>query len=339
MAKATKISTAHDVALAAGVSKATVSYIVSGRRTGDARISDATRERVLTAVAELGYAPNQTARSLRRQRTERVCVVLPNFGVPSHDVIVQQLQLAADLHGYTVIVAVASTAERERQVLDQLRRRLADGAIFIGPGHIDAGDLGRLARANVAIVVMSNQLIGPEFDTVCSIDVEACREAVAYLLDRGHRRIAFLGHCADQGARQERFEGYRRGLAERGITVDERLNRGSGNSREQAYRDTAALLLLEARPEAIFAASDLAAISAIWAVRDAGLRVPEDVAVVGVGNIPEGEMTRPALTTVGPATLDFSSLADLLFSRLAGAAPAEGRVYRQRSTLIRRGSA
>ncbi len=339
MAKVTKTSTAHDVALAAGVSKTTVSYIVSGRRTGDARISDATRERVLAAVAELGYAPNQTARNLRRQRNERICLVLPSFGVPSHDLMVQQLQLAADSHGYTIIVAVASTAERERQVLDQLHRRLADGTIFIGPSHIDAGDLSRLARANVAVVVMSNQITGPDFDTVYSMGVEACREAVDYLLDCGHRRIAFLGHCADQGARQERYEGYRGALVERGIELDESLHRSGGNSREQAYRDTAALLQLETRPAAIFAASDMAAISAIWAVRDAGLRVPEDVAVVGVGNIPEGEMMRPALTTVGPAMLDFSYFSDLLFSRLAGAAPAEGRVYRQQSTLIRRGSA
>ena len=339
MSKAAKICTAHDVARVAGVSKATVSYIVSGRRNGNARISDATRQRVLAAVAELGYVPDQTARSLRRQRTERVCVVLPNFGVPSHDLLVQQLQVAADLHGYTVIVAVASTAERERQVLDQLRRRLADGAIFVGPSHIDADDLTALAKVNVAVVVMSNQIAGPQFDAVYSSDVEACCEAVTYLLDQGHRQIAFLGQCADQGARQERFEGYRRALAQRGIEVDERLSLGSGNSREQAYRNTATLLELDEPPTAIFAASDLAAISAIWAVRDACRRVPEEVAVVGVGNIPEGKMMQPALTTVGPATLEFGYLSDLLFSRLAGDAPAEGRVYQLRPTLIRRGSA
>ena len=339
MSKAAKSSTAYDVARAAGVSQATVSYILSGRRNGEARISDETRARVLEAVAALGYVPNHTARSLRRQRTERICVVLPNFGAPSHDLMVRDVQRAADNHNYTVIVVVASTDERERQVLDQLRRRLADGAIFVGPSHITAADLTALAGANLAVVAYSNRLAGPAFDSVWSRDTDACRAAVAYLVEHGHRRTAFLGHCADEGAREERFEGYRRALDERGIPINEWLNRGRGNSREEAYRNTAALLQLDERPTAIFAASDLAAISAIWAIRDAGLEVPADVAVIGVGNIPEGALMQPPLSTVGPATLEFSFLSDLLFSRLAGAAPAEGRIYHQDTMLIRRASA
>jgi DNA-binding LacI/PurR family transcriptional regulator len=339
MAKTSKVVTAQDVAQAAGVSQATVSYVLSGRRSGKPRISDETRRRVLDTIAELGYVPNQAARSLRRQRTERVCVMLPNFGAPSHNVLVRDIQQAADRYAYTVIITVASTPEREQQVLDQLRRRLADGVILVNPTYSTAEDIAVLARANLAVVVLSNQVTSPEFDVVCSQEVEAFQEAVSYLLDRGHRRIAFLGYCADQRARGERLEGYRRAFLERGLLIDETLNQGSGNSREEAYRTTRAMLEMRERPTAIFAASDMAAISAIWAVRDAGLRIPEDVAIIGVGNIREGEMMQPALTTVGPATLEFTHVADLLFSRLAGDAPAEGRVYQQRALVIHRGSA
>lgn len=339
MSKTTKVATAQDVAQTANVSQATVSYILSGRRTGKTRISDETRQRVLDAAALLGYVPNQVARSLRRQRTERVCVMLPNFGTPSHDLLVRDVQQAAERHAYTVVITVAGTAERERQVLDQLRRRLADGAILVNPTYSTAGEITALVRANLAIVVLSNQITGPEFDVVCSRDTEVCHEAVAYLIQSGHRRIAFLGFCAEQRARGERLEGYQRAFHEHNLPIDDELNRGSGNSREDAYHTTQALLALPERPTAIFAASDMAAISAIWAVRDAGLRIPQDVAIIGFGNIPEGEMMQPALTTIGPATLEFSYIADLLFSRLAGQAPAEGRIYQQRSLVIRRGSA
>jgi LacI family transcriptional regulator len=339
MLKHTKIPTAQDVARAAGVSQATVSYILSGRRSGRARISAATRERVLAAAAELNYVPNHTARSLRRQRTERICVVLQDIGVPFDEALVRDVQRVADRRHYTVIVAVAGSAERERQVFEQLRRRLADGAIWITPNHLSAEDLSGLADLNLAIVTLSNHLTGRGFDTIRTIDRAASRKAVEYLLSRGHRRIAFLGHCADEQARLERLEGYRDALDAHGLEPDERLMRGSDNLREHAYHNAKLLLQMDGAPTAIFAASDMAAISALWAARDCGLRVPEDVAIVGTGNIPEGRITNPPLSTVGSDSVDFAFFADLLFSRLDGDAPSEGRVIPDRSALILRGSA
>ncbi|CAA9220941.1 MAG: Transcriptional regulator, LacI family [uncultured Chloroflexia bacterium] len=128
-------------------------------------------------------------------------------------------------------------------------------------------------------------------------------------------------------------------MEQRGIAVDARLVQGIGTSREQAYHATETLMTLDEPPSAIFAASDLAAISAIWAARDAGRRVPEDIAIIGVGNVPEGLIMRPPLTTVGPSDLDFRFIGELLFSRLHGEAPREGRVVDHGSTLILRGSA
>lgn len=224
-------------------------------------------------------------------------------------------------------------------ILDQLRRRFADGAVFVSPSFITTHDLNQIARLDIAVVALSNHLAGEGFDTVRSTEGAGCGEAVRYLLDNGHRRIAFLGHCASSTSCHERQSAYVLALSEGGTVVDPRLIVCGKNTREEAYRNTRAILDEQPRPTAILAASDLAALSAIWAIRDAGLRVPEDVAVIGVGNIPEGAGVQPALTTVGPPTLDFSAIPHLLFSRLSSDHPLVPRTVEERWQLIVRQSA
>lgn len=330
--------TARDVARLAGVSSATVSYVLSGRRNGKDRISPETRERVLDAVAELGYVPNLPARSLRRQRTERVCLVLPRLNSPHYDVLAEDSQRAAEAHGYSLIVAASGSPERERQILNQLRRRLADGVI-IEPRHVDGADIAPLVKAGLSVVVHSDYVTGTGFDIVRTERAQTSYQAVNYLLDQGHRRIAFIGNFASHPIYYGRFESYRQALQERGIAVDERLIKAGSGSREEAYHSARALLQLDQPPTAIFSSSDIGAISAIWAAHGAGLRVPADLAVIGVGNTPEGKITHPALTTIGPVATDFSDIAGLLFSRLAGKAPPEGRIHLRQWQLIRRESA
>lgn len=339
MSKPTPVPTAHDVAQLAGVSQATVSYVLSGRSSGSDRISEATRQRILDAVAELNYVPNSVARSLRRNRTERICLILPGIGAPFYDQFVRAMNQAADAHNYSAIISIAGSADRELHILDQLQRRLADGAVFITPSHISADDLVPLVRANVALVVVSNYISGAGFDAVRTNEHAACAQAIQYLLQRGHRRIAFLGQCSSESIRLERLESYQNTLHAHGIALDPALVRGSDNAREHAYRDTQAWLQSHEHPTAIFAASDIAAISALWAVRDAGLRVPDDVAIIGVGNIPEGDITKPPLTTVGSIEPEADDILDLLFSRLRGEAPVAGRVVEHRWELIIRASA
>ncbi len=331
--------TTKDVAKLAGVSAATVSYVLNGRRDGAGTISEATRKRVLDAMTQLGYAPNQTARSLRRQSTERICLVLPRLNIPYYDILARDVQHVADEHNYSVILALAGSLERERHMLTQLQRRLADGAI-LDPDYLEADDLAALVKAHYPFVVLSNHLSPQGFDVVQTTESEACYEAVKYLLEKGHRRIAFLGHfeIANMPAHYQRIESYQRALREYGVSIDERLIRGGAGERQMAYRNTLDLLQLDMPPSAIFAASDIAGVSAIWAIRDTGMRVPDDVAVIGVGNIAEGEITSPPLTTVGSTSLNFRGVAELLFSRLQNASLA-GREYLLHWKLVLRGSA
>jgi DNA-binding LacI/PurR family transcriptional regulator len=332
--------TTKDVARLAGVSIATVSYVLNEHSRKNAVISEATRQRVLDAVAELGYVPNQVARNLRLQRTERISVVFSRMGAPSNDVLLRDIQQVADIHGYTVIISIASTPEREQQTLNQLKRHLADGAIIVqGPWQTD--DLAELAHSGLPLVTMHNHVVGQEFDVVQTTETETCYEAVCYLLSKGHHRIAFLGHFEHLDDRQghyDRFSAYLRALQDHHIPIDEQLIRSGATSRQYAYQSVLELLQLSKPPDAIFAASDIAAISSIWAVRNVGLRIPEDVAIIGIGNIPEGQITDPPLTTVGLADPNFTILADLLFSRLANTS-LEGRVHTLQWQLILRASA
>nr|BBH90027.1 LacI family transcriptional regulator [Thermosporothrix sp. COM3] len=333
------VPTLRDVARQAGVSIATVSYVLNGKRPDNKTINEETREKVLQAVAKLGYVPNQTARHLRRQRTERICIVLPQLGVPYYEALCQDIERIAEQHHYSVVLLLAENAEGQQKAFTQLSRQLADGVVFIH-GSPSNAELEQLARAGIAVVAFNNEVEGTAFDIVRTTEKEAFYRAVWYLIDKGHRRIAFLyGGKENQADKDVRLEQYLQALRDANIMPDPRLIlQGVAGTRKEAYRSAYQLLQQPYRPSAIFTGSDISAISTIWAARDLGLRVPDDVAVVGAGNIADGEITSPPLTTVGPASLDFTIIAKLLFDRLEHPG-SQGRIHLCRWELIIRGSA
>lgn len=338
MAHRTKGVTAQDVARLAGVSQATVSYVLSGRRNGALRVSDETRQRVLAAVAELNYVRNDVARSLRRQRTERICILVERLGVPYNDVLARDVQRIAESHGYSLIIAVGGELQRERRVLEQLRRGLADGVIII-PNQLSVDDLLPAVDAGLAIVVMADWNTDQALDIVASNESAAAYEAVSYLISRGHRRIAFIGHTIDRASRHPRLLGYLHAHADYAIPIDPRLLSAGARSRHEAYSAARTLLVQAERPTAILTTADIAALSVIVAAQDLGLGIPDDLAVIGTGNIPEAELVRPRLTTIGPTEREFTLIAELLFSRLMAPNPLPGRIHTTPWQLIRRESA
>jgi DNA-binding LacI/PurR family transcriptional regulator len=332
--------TMYDVGKRAGVSSATVSFILNGRGGGGDRISEETRQRVNQAISDLGYVPNQSARALRRQKTDRVCLVIPQIGTPFSDGLANSVQSVADVHGYNLILAMSGSRDREHHVFDQLRRGLADGAVIFDPEHLGDEELEQLAHAGVALVVQCNRVLGKSFDVVKMNETQSLQDAVRYLCEHGRRRIACLFNVIEPSIQEDRLQCYLQTVRELGLPIIEPfVLRQVGRLREQVYRSVSKLLQSPDHPDAILAGSDMFAISAVWAIRDAGLRVPEDIAVIGIGNIPEGEITHPPLTTVGLVTPTFSDLTGLLFSRLASQVPMEGRVVMHQWELILRGSA
>ncbi len=331
------IATTKDVARLAGVSPATVSYVINQGREGNHKISSATCNRVLEAMTQLNYVPNMAGRNLRRQLTERVCLTLSDIGRPYDNSLVEDIQKVADRHHYSLIIASSGTPERKTQVLKQLHSRLADGAI-IRFEEIEEADLQFLIKAQIALVIFSNSLTPAGFDVVWTNDGEAVSRAIKYLIEKGHRRIGIITHVLKDSSLDTRLNSYRQTLRDNGLPLDESLVFTGADRPQDAYISVKKLLQLPHRPTAIFASSDRAAISAIWAIRDAGLRIPEDIAVIGAGNIPESQNTSPALTTIGPVSLDFTEVANLLFSRLQNPS-LSGRKHLISWELILRGSA
>jgi LacI family transcriptional regulator len=331
----------RDVAQYASVSLATVSYIISGRRSGSDRISDETRLRVMTAIDALGYVPNRSAQSLRRQKTDRVCLAVPRLGVPGYDYVAQAILEAASDHGCTFITTITGYPNDVQTILTQMRGGLADGLVLLletAPQPALSPMLEELASVGVALVVISNAVEPNGFDVVGTDEADASLDAIRLLIAKGHRRIGLIAFDQHGDQVRERYQAYVDGLAEADIPLDRALMMTGAASRQHGYESARRLLTLPDPPTALFVLADIAAISAIHAARDLGLGVPQDVAVIGTGNIIEGEYCVPPLTTVGLVSRDYSEVAGLLFSRLRGDAPPGGRRYIKPWTLHLRGS-
>lgn len=333
--------TMADVARAAGVSPATVSYVLSGRRgdRGAARISDETRTRVRVAMEEIGYAVNESARSLRRNRTDRVLLLIDRLASPYEQRLAADIEEALLVSGRSLSIMVCTTLGRLESALGLLRRQLADGAIVESRATPGMQSLLERVGSTAPLVAISTSLEPNGFDVIASDEAPAIEQATAHLLARGHRRIGFIAHNRDREGEEPRLPVVERVLARAGVVMPPELVVAGARDRVDAYAAARCLLDRPDPPTAIFSASDIGAISAIWAARSLGLRVPEDIAVIGTGNIDEGTITVPPLTSVGPVDPDFSPVARLLVDRLDAPTVLAGRRLSLPWQFVRRASA
>lgn len=322
----------------AAVSQPVVSYVLNNDEL--APVAPETRRRVLEAIAELGYVADRAARSLRTRKTLTIAGIIPDITNAFYPAFERGIQDVAESHGYDLIVYnTDGDPEKEARFLRSAQGRV-DGVIAVF-FHVTARDLRPLLERHIAVVRMeaTPQEIGAlPLDNIYVDNVAAARDAVAYLLARGHRRIAMI--AGRGGPRQPRVRGYLQALAEHGIDHDDSLFRETDFVEGGGYEAMRELLLAPTRPTAVFAANDLLAMGALIALREAGLRVPEDIAVVGFDDIPAARLVAPSLTTVAlfPQQLGRRA-AELLFDRLAGDAPAGGRCEERPYELIVRESA
>ncbi|GAA5138268.1 LacI family DNA-binding transcriptional regulator [Pseudonocardia adelaidensis] len=332
--------TQRDIAERAGVSTATVSYVLSGRRGGAKPPPPETRERVLRAVAETGYQLDQAGRSLRRQRTDVVALMYPAPSSPWSDRLAEELQVAAADRGLAVVALPVITGASTAAILRILRQRYIDGAVLLHDCPLDGAELAALAAQGRSLVVFDDDLEPDGFDVVRQNRLRACRAAIERLITAGHRRIAFLSHADDHGdpLADVKLRSYTDGLAAHGIAQDPQLVRAVADSRPDAYAAVRDLLRLPDPPTALLSATDRAAIDGIWAARDLGVTVPDRLAVIGIGNIPEGLMISPPLTSVGAVALDFSDAVARLFERLDAEAALPGAELSAPWELITRAS-
>ncbi|CAA9539536.1 MAG: hypothetical protein AVDCRST_MAG05-5250 [uncultured Rubrobacteraceae bacterium] len=333
--------TQDDVARLAEVSQATVSYVVN--ESTAVSVPPDTRQRILDAARELGYVPNSAARTLRTRKTMTIAGVIPDITNPFYPWFERGIQDVAAAHGYDLIAYnTDGHAENERKALRVARHGRVDGLVFMA-FHMRPDDLKPLVDDGVAVVILggADAVWGPAGIDSLSIDnVASARAAVEHLLAHGHTRIAMISGVAGTPPRELRVQGYRQALAAHDVPAEERLIRSGEFTEEAGYEATVELLRMSPRPTAIFAANDLMAIGALRALREVGVAVPGEMAVVGFDDIPSAAHVHPALTTIAqfPHPLGRCA-AEMLFDRLLGRTTGPGRHREMPFELVRRGSA
>jgi DNA-binding LacI/PurR family transcriptional regulator len=289
--------TLHDVALRAGVSIKTVSNVVNGY----AHVAAATRSRVEQAVTELGYRPNLSARSMRGGRSGIIALAVPELSVPYFAELAQSVIRAADREGFIVLIdQTEGRVDRERLVCEGIRSQLIDGLIF-SPLALSGAELA--ARPDGIPMVLLGERAGGATAHIVIDNVEAARQAVGHLAGLGRTAIAAVGaqYAATGETARLRLAGYQAGLADAGLPFRPELVAETPSfHRHDGAAAMARLLDAGVRPDAVFAFADLTAIGVLRTCYDRGLRVPEDVAVIGFDDLEEGRYTIPALSTISP---------------------------------------
>ncbi len=302
--------TSADVARLAGVSQATISLVLNGRAS-KVRISDETRDRVLSAAARLGYTPNHAARSLRQRSTKTITFVLPTLSNPYFSDVVGGAQAAARKHGYAVTVIPSDSRLGGSHSLLPLQGAAYDGVIVAGRQSCIPAELMQLTKRGVAVVMLQEHSPDPAIRSV-SVDLEAGGYmATRHLIDLGHRRIAHVTEqLRDQHSHPDRLHGYRRALQEAELPFEPELVVTTGNSMAGGAEAIERLLNQDRpHPTAAFIYNDLMAIGALHALRKRGLSVPDDFAVVGFDGLAMGQFTAPPLTTIDHPRQELGRLA------------------------------
>jgi len=328
-------ATQKDVARAAGVSQATVSMVLSG---GGASIPAETWERITKAAKDLGYVPNRFAQALKTSRTMTIACIVPDITNPFYPSLIRGIQSVADGQNYDVItVNTDGTPERERHFLDWARQGRVDGVIGVF-FTLKAKDFNSLVEAGVPIVrIESSKKRGGEIpiDDIYVDSRAAAQTVTEYLLGLGHKRIALV--AGRGGPQAHRIEGYRKALAEFGhpdhVVTDDEFSEMGG------VRAAESILGGDFRPTAIFAANDLMAIGVMQSLRERGIRIPEDIAVVGFDDISAAKLVTPTLTTVAQFQWKMGErAAQMLMERLRGDKTGAGTAVEMPFDLIVRGS-
>ncbi|MEU6080006.1 LacI family DNA-binding transcriptional regulator [Streptomyces sp. NPDC047108] len=287
-----------DVAERAGVSIKTVSNVVNNYQ----HITPAMRARVQHAIDELGYRPNLTARHLRKGRTGIIALALPELANPYYAELAGAVIDVAAEHDYTVLIDVTGGRRRqEAQVGQGFRARVTDG-IILSPLELRPEDL-RNRDDDAPLVLLGERGDGVPYDAVAIDNVAAARTAVRHLTGLGRRRVAFLGGRTDDTAHPAhlRLRGWREVLATQGVEApDHLIAPTNGWDRADGAEAMTRLLDTDEPPDAVFAYNDLLAIGALRVLSQRGVRVPEDMAVMGFDDIAESRFGAITLTTIAP---------------------------------------
>ena len=309
------IITIKDIANRAGVSVATVSYVINKSRF----VSPELTARVEEAIDQLGYSPNAVARSLRQNRTKMIGLIVPDNSNPFFAEIAKGVEDAGFEAGYSVILCNSNASiDREMVYLDLLRSNRVEGIIFIATTtHVE--QVRSFVRAKIPAVIFYRDVPDIDVDTIRIDNFKAGYTATRHLIDLGHREIACIRPASDETPSAQRVEGFKRAMEESGLAWQPELM-PHGDNRVSSGKSAVQDLVSSRRNfSAIFSTNDAMAIGAMRALREIGYYIPQDVSVVGVDDIILASYSEPPLTTIAQPKYEAGCQAvEFLVERIEG---------------------
>jgi LacI family transcriptional regulator len=323
-----------EVALKAGVSIATVSRVINDKGP----VALETRQRILAAIEQLRYVPHGAARSLITNQTDTIGVLLPDLYGEFFSEVIRGIDLAARRSGYHVLISGFHSDRAEIEAVLRALRGRVDGLIVLSP-DVDAQGLRRNLPDTLPVVLLNTRVMGAAFDAINVDNYGGAFAMVRHLASPGRRRIALICGPRENADARERLRGYRDALRAEGVEPSPGLEVPGDFSEESGYRAGRLLLALELRPEAVFAANDSMAIGCLFALREAGVEVPGDVALAGFDDIPIARYVTPPLSSVH---VPIAELGERAMERLLHAVERKNAHERRQetvpTTLVVRGS-
>lgn len=304
--------TIYDVAREAGVSMATVSRVVNG----NPNVKPVTRKKVLDVIERLGYRPNAVARGLASKKTTTVGVIIPDISHVFYAELARGIEDIATMYKYNIILSNSDqTREREFSLINTMLGKQVDGLIFISE-NVTETHVEEFKRARIPVVLASSIDKNKEIPSVTIDYHQATFDAISYFIEKGHKRIAMLkGPDNTAGISQKKIEGYQEALKAGNIPFDENLIISSEYSHEDGIEAFMELWNLDEKPTAILCTSDELALACINAASDNGVKVPDEIEIIGFNDTKLAKMVRPTLTTVVQPTYDIGAVAMRLLTK------------------------
>ena len=329
------MATVSDVAKEAGVSVSTAARVLSGSGYASAE----TRRLVLETAKELGYVPNQIARSLRTRRTKMLGLLVGDVENSFYSVIAKNVESVAKAAGYHVVLCNSDDdPEIEQEYLELLEGIRVD-ALIVTPTSKNRRSLGRLAEKDIVIVQVDRRVEGLEADAILVDNESGAVSAVEHLIEAGHSEIGILTGELDVLTARQRLSGYQRALEAHGLPIRDALIKTGSFHRAHAIEDATELIRARPAPTAIFAATNILAEAVLIALGQEGLRVPRDVSVVAFDDVEWMSMVEPSVTAVRQPTADMArSAAELVLRRLREGREGPPSTVMFHTRLVERGS-
>lgn len=311
-------ATIHDVAKNAGVSVATVSHVINGTHY----VSPELIERVDKAINLLNYQPNKLARALSRRDSSLLALIVPDISNPYWSSLTRAVQDITDPYDYSVIVCSSNgLLEREVRFLRSLSGWVS--GLILHPYHVTQDQVNQLLLNNLPIVILgdfsTSEKKPPNWDQVTANNRKSVQTAIGYLIDLGHRRIAFIQGSAGAPSSVKRLAGFFDAIKLADLQVDDNLIVQGDYTRASGRNAMAALLNLPDPPTAVFCANDLSALGAMEEAQMRGCKIPEYISIVGFDDIDEAALASPTLTTIKLPSHEIGiAAAEKLIERLKG---------------------